>query len=125
MLCALRVLSPHYNCVTGSFSLGDWHISEQDAYYIFLALFTLGTAPFCFFDFQKTKYMQFGTMFCRNAAFATFVTPHPTPTFAYIRASSFTFFLTLRTNSMVVIAIIAIAKGDGPNVGKIKIANFR
>jgi hypothetical protein len=82
--------------VTGSFSLGDWHISEQDAYYIFLALFTLGTAPFCFFDFQKTKYMQFGTMFCRNAAFAT----------------------------MVVIAIIAIAKGDGPNVSKIEIANF-
>jgi hypothetical protein len=73
--------------------LGDWHISEQDAYYIFLALFTLGTAPFCFFDFQKTKYMQFGTMFCRNAAFATFVTSS-TPTFAYVRASSFTFFLT-------------------------------
>ncbi|ELR19349.1 uncharacterized protein ACA1_265540 [Acanthamoeba castellanii str. Neff] len=90
--------------VTGSFSLGDWHISEQDAYYIFLALFTLGTAPFCFFDFQKTKYMQFGTMFCRNAAFATFVTSS-TPT-------------------MVVIAIIAIAKGDGPTVSKIEIANF-
>jgi hypothetical protein len=82
--------------VTGSFSLGDWHVSEQTAYYIFLALFTLGTAPFCFFDFQKTKYMQFATMFCRNAAFA----------------------------AMVIIAIIAIASGDGANVSKITIADF-
>ncbi len=91
VVCVVRIVSSLHVCVTGSFSLGDWHISEQDAYYIFLALFTLGTAPFCFFDFQKTKYMQFGTMFCRNAAFATFVTSHLTPTFAYIHASSFTF----------------------------------
>lgn len=82
--------------VTGSFSLGSWHISEQDAYYIFLALFTLATAPFCFFDFQKTKYMQITTMVCRNAAFA----------------------------AMVIIAIVAIAQGDGADVSKIEIADF-
>jgi hypothetical protein len=76
-----RALLRRQTSVTGSFSLGDWHVSEQTAYYIFLALFTLGTAPFCFFDFQKTKYMQFATMFCRNAAFAAYVHQATRPLF--------------------------------------------
>jgi len=78
--------------VTGGFSLGSWTLSEQEAYYIFLALFAICTCPFCFFDFQKTKYatllsiyllilkppsnpryMQFATMFTRNAAFTAYV----------------------------------------------------
>jgi hypothetical protein len=82
--------------VTGSFDLGSWHLSEDTAYYIFVALFVLITAPFCFFDFQKTKYLQFTTMFCRNAAFA----------------------------AMVVIAIIGMGKGEGADVDHLKLANF-
>jgi len=39
------------------FGLGD-----DASYYIYLIVFTVVVAPFCFGNFQKTKYLQLGTM---------------------------------------------------------------
>eukprot|EP00271_Cylindrocystis_brebissonii_P016414 TRINITY_DN3993_c0_g1_i1.p1 TRINITY_DN3993_c0_g1~~TRINITY_DN3993_c0_g1_i1.p1 ORF type:complete len:523 (+),score=78.09 TRINITY_DN3993_c0_g1_i1:741-2309(+) len=44
------------------------------AFSAFLLLFVLLIVPFCFFDFQKTKVLQVGTMAIRNAALLTIVT---------------------------------------------------
>mmetsp|Transcript_46590 Transcript_46590/g.117310 ORF Transcript_46590/g.117310 Transcript_46590/m.117310 type:complete len:478 (-) Transcript_46590:102-1535(-) len=80
--------------ITGSFSLGSWHLSKDgSAYYVFLTLFVIVVTPFCFFNFQKTKYMQYGTLAIRNIAFVV----------------------------MIILAIYLIGKGDGSS--DIKIAD--
>jgi hypothetical protein len=55
--------------VTGGWRLGSLHLTTDSAYYVYLAAFTLLVVPFCFFNFQKTKYLQFFTLGTRNTAF--------------------------------------------------------
>eukprot|EP00013_Stygamoeba_regulata_P007353 CAMPEP_0177631576 /NCGR_PEP_ID=MMETSP0447-20121125/1824_1 /TAXON_ID=0 /ORGANISM="Stygamoeba regulata, Strain BSH-02190019" /LENGTH=572 /DNA_ID=CAMNT_0019133071 /DNA_START=138 /DNA_END=1853 /DNA_ORIENTATION=- len=48
---------------------GGWGpFSRDDVYYVYLALFAILVVPFCFFDFQKTKYLQLFTIITRNFA---------------------------------------------------------
>jgi hypothetical protein len=48
---------------------GAWGpFSEADVYYVYLAMFAVLVIPFCFFDFQKTKYLQLLTIVTRNLA---------------------------------------------------------
>ncbi|XP_028674745.1 transmembrane protein 104 [Erpetoichthys calabaricus] len=49
------------------------HVKRQDAYRIFLAVFTLLLGPFTFFNVQKTKYLQIGTSLMRWIAFTTMI----------------------------------------------------
>lgn len=57
--------------VTGpdSLNLG----SPWDSNYFWLVIFCAGTIPFCFFNFQKTKYLQLITMALRNIAFIVMI----------------------------------------------------
>lgn len=47
---------------------GVFGLTELEVYYIFLSGFILIITPFCFFNFQKTKYLQIATMLFRNLA---------------------------------------------------------
>ncbi|EGG20844.1 pleckstrin domain-containing protein [Cavenderia fasciculata] len=71
--------------VTGGFSIGSIHFTDDSVYYFYLVLFAMFVVPFSMFNFQKTKYLQIATLFTRNLAF----------------------FL------MIILAIIYIAQGNG------------
>lgn len=71
--------------VTGGFHVGHRYLSADDVYYFYVLIFAIVVVPFSMFNFQKTKYLQIGTLFCRNLAFFT----------------------------MIILAIIAISDKDG------------
>jgi len=66
------------------------------SYHLFLGIFSVVVLPFCFFNFQKTKYLQMATLFTRNLAF--FI--------------------------MIILAIIFISEGNGANPTHIKLFDF-
>lgn len=55
--------------VTGGFTVGSTTISDENVYYLYLAIFSCIVVPFSMFNFQKTKYLQMATLFSRNLAF--------------------------------------------------------
>lgn len=55
--------------VTGGFRIGNIDLSAMDAYRMYVVIFALVVVPLSLFNFQKTKYLQIGTLFCRNLAF--------------------------------------------------------
>eukprot|EP00164_Ancoracysta_twista_P004043 GFYU01005428.1.p1 GENE.GFYU01005428.1~~GFYU01005428.1.p1 ORF type:complete len:542 (-),score=145.14 GFYU01005428.1:249-1874(-) len=55
--------------VTHAISLGSWQLTDNETYYFYLILFCSLLVPFCFFNFQKSKYLQYSTMAIRNLAF--------------------------------------------------------
>ncbi|KAJ5067194.1 transmembrane protein [Anaeramoeba ignava] len=48
---------------------GFGSISEDNSYYFYLLLFGVVVLPFCFFNFQKSKWLQIFTLTTRNIAF--------------------------------------------------------
>lgn len=60
-------------------------IDSSQVYYLYLGLFALALGPFCFFNVQKTRYLQYITSFTRYSAFTL----------------------------MILMAFIGIASGDG------------
>lgn len=56
---------------SGPISLGSWHIA--DPYRLYLLLFALLVAPFCFGDFQSTRWLQYSTLATRNVALLTMI----------------------------------------------------
>lgn len=44
-------------------------LSQMGTYYIYLGIFSCVVVPFSFFNFQKTKYLQYTTLATRNIAF--------------------------------------------------------
>ncbi|PRP84336.1 transmembrane protein [Planoprotostelium fungivorum] len=54
------------NSLTEFIPLGS--LTQDEAYYIWLTIFTLCMVPLTFFNFQKTKYLQYGTLATRNIA---------------------------------------------------------
>eukprot|EP01095_Lingulamoeba_sp_RSL-Kostka_P014079 TRINITY_DN601_c0_g1_i1.p1 TRINITY_DN601_c0_g1~~TRINITY_DN601_c0_g1_i1.p1 ORF type:complete len:501 (+),score=129.76 TRINITY_DN601_c0_g1_i1:43-1545(+) len=67
------------------FTIGSLVLDQDVMYYIWLVVFTIFVTPFCYFEFQNTKYLQMVTIVCRYVAFAL----------------------------MIVIAFIYIFKGEG------------
>eukprot|EP01121_Diplochlamys_sp_Union-15-3_P020436 TRINITY_DN7976_c0_g2_i3.p1 TRINITY_DN7976_c0_g2~~TRINITY_DN7976_c0_g2_i3.p1 ORF type:complete len:478 (+),score=25.49 TRINITY_DN7976_c0_g2_i3:55-1488(+) len=59
--------------VTHGFKMGSVTLTEKTVYYFYLGCFAAVVCPFCFFNFQKTKYLQFFTMFNRNLALWTMI----------------------------------------------------
>jgi hypothetical protein len=51
---------------------GSLHFSDQSVYYIYLCLFIVIVVPFGFFNFQKTRILQYITMGIRNFALFTY-----------------------------------------------------
>jgi hypothetical protein len=52
----------------GEFTIGSWHVSQDESYYFFLALFAMCILPFCFMSFQNTRPLQLFCMAMRNMA---------------------------------------------------------
>ncbi|KAL6076124.1 General transcription factor IIE TFIIE subunit [Balamuthia mandrillaris] len=76
---------------------GGWAgVSDDDVYYVYLAGFIALLGPLCFFNFQKTKYLQLVTMALRNIAFGM----------------------------MIIIAFIYIGEGKGAKPKDLKIFNI-
>jgi len=48
--------------------MGSIEISADGTYYLFLAVWSLIVIPFTWFNFQKTKYLQYATLGVRNVA---------------------------------------------------------
>lgn len=49
--------------------IGDMgKLTTEYSYYVWLTAFALCMTPFTFFNFQKTRYLQYTTLFTRNAA---------------------------------------------------------
>ena len=44
-------------------------LNPDSTYYIYLGIFSVIVVPFSFFNFQKTKYLQYATLATRNLAF--------------------------------------------------------
>ena len=44
-------------------------LDSKSTYYIYLGIFSCVVVPFSFFNFQKTKYLQYMTLATRNIAF--------------------------------------------------------
>jgi len=55
----------------GGWSLGPLQFSDQSVYYAYLCLFIVTVVPFGFFNFQKTRLLQYLTMGIRNFALFT------------------------------------------------------
>ncbi|XP_048847760.1 transmembrane protein 104 isoform X2 [Brienomyrus brachyistius] len=86
----MEVACGNLSCSTGIVQHNDteacWGpVRREDAYRVFLAVFTLLLGPFAFFNAQKTKYLQLLTSLMRWIAFST----------------------------MIVLALIRIGKGSG------------
>jgi hypothetical protein len=82
--------------VTGGLHVGELNIDCHNTYYVYLGLFTLIVVPWSYFNFQKTKYLQIGTMVVRNTALFT----------------------------MIVLAIVKIAQGES-RASDVTLANFQ
>jgi hypothetical protein len=82
--------------VTGGLHIGELNIECHYTYYVYLGLFVLLVVPWSYFNFQKTKYLQIGTMFVRNSALFT----------------------------MIVLAIVTIAQGNS-RASEVKYFNFQ
>lgn len=52
--------------VTQGWSLGGVTFSAYDVFWVYLTAFVLLLGPMCFFDFQKTRFLQYATMALRN-----------------------------------------------------------
>lgn len=48
--------------------MGSIEISADGAYYLFLGVWSLIVIPFTWFNFQKTRYLQYATLAVRNVA---------------------------------------------------------
>jgi len=73
---------------------GGWGgLSQNDVYYVYLAIFGGVAVPFCFFNFQKTKFLQITTATLRYVALIT----------------------------MMVLAFIFIGEGDGADPSEIHV----
>eukprot|EP00026_Physarum_polycephalum_P008418 Phypoly_transcript_08502.p1 GENE.Phypoly_transcript_08502~~Phypoly_transcript_08502.p1 ORF type:complete len:470 (+),score=23.36 Phypoly_transcript_08502:93-1502(+) len=55
--------------VTGGFDIGHKSLSADDVYHLYVFIFALIVVPLSLFNFQKTRYLQICTLFCRNLAF--------------------------------------------------------
>ena len=53
--------------------MGSIEFTDSSVYYFYLTLFAVGLVPWAFFDFSKTKYMQYTTMSLRLTAFFAMV----------------------------------------------------
>jgi len=67
---SLTLLTQHYLSDDDESKGSD---SFENVYYIYLAAFAVLIVPFCFFNFQKTKYLQYTTLTFRNVAMATMI----------------------------------------------------
>jgi len=75
--------------VTGTWALGNIPCcGPEEVSWFYMAGFALLLGPFCFFDFQQTKWLQYTTMMVRNTSLLI----------------------------MIILAIIFIAKGEGTPV---------
>jgi len=59
---SIMVLSPE------GWKAGSWSVSQDNVYYIYLTMFAFCIIPWTFFNFQKTKILQFTTVITRNVA---------------------------------------------------------
>jgi len=83
--------------VTQGIWLGSNYINQDDVYYLYLLFFSIFIVPWTFFNFQKTKILQLLTLATRNIALFT----------------------------MITLAIIFIAQGNGAQVHDIPMFNIR
>eukprot|EP01100_Stratorugosa_tubuloviscum_P012843 TRINITY_DN620_c0_g4_i1.p1 TRINITY_DN620_c0_g4~~TRINITY_DN620_c0_g4_i1.p1 ORF type:complete len:484 (-),score=141.89 TRINITY_DN620_c0_g4_i1:111-1562(-) len=51
-----------------SILFGETPSDHQNTYRFYVSMFFVAVLPFCFFDFQKTKYLQIATLATRNIA---------------------------------------------------------
>jgi hypothetical protein len=61
--------------VVGGFSIGPLHFDTDTVYYVYLFLFAIVIIPFVFFDFTKTRWLQYIAMVMRNVALVLYAIP--------------------------------------------------